>query len=73
MIWLLSSRATPTTMMRPVPPSARLESLPNTPLKVKMTGSALINVNEQAPISVILFKTLRTYFSVSIPGRIPGM
>ena len=41
--WLLSSVATPTAIINPVPPNAKLVSFPNMPLKVRATGRAAIN------------------------------
>ena len=67
------SRETPTAIIKPVPPMARELFDPNTPDKVNTTGKAAMNANANAPMHVTLLTTLRTYLSVSLPGRMPGM
>lgn len=71
--WLFNSIATPTAIINPVPPNAREESLPNTPLKVRITGKLAINARDIAPIHEILLTTFLMYLSVSFPGLIPGI
>ena len=54
-------------------PKASEESPPKILVSVSITGNPAMNARAIAPIHVTLFTTLRTYLSVSLPGRIPGM